>query len=118
MAIPRFMLVLGALTLCGQVPLFRTLRSLVDDICHVDVTGRVNIVNKAPEYCAVHPKCADGQPVAKKPGSGAFVPPEPPSASNLCWPDQMASSRRHRGNILPLIRRRGCRGVRAVCRPG
>src|SRR6266481_2868927 len=78
MAIPRFMLVLGALTLRGHVLLFETLRSLVDDICHVDVTGRVNIVNKAPEYCAVHPKWADGYSVVKKPGSGAFVPQEPP----------------------------------------
>src|SRR5260370_1170426 len=68
MAIPRFMLVLGALTLWGQVPLFGTLRSLVDHICHVDVTGRVNIVSKALEYCAVHPKWADGHSVAKKTG--------------------------------------------------
>src|SRR5260370_35088449 len=99
MAIPRFMLVLGALTLCGQVPLVGTLRSLVDDICHVDVTGRVNIVNKAPEYCAVHPKWADGHSVARKRGSGAFVPQEPLGMEVLPTPS-MRIERNGGGNIL------------------
>src|SRR5258705_2850063 len=81
------MLVLGIRTLRGQVPLFETLRSLVDDICHGDVTERVNIVNKAPEYCAVHPKWADGQSAAKT-GFRGLRSTETGSASKLWWPDQ------------------------------
>src|SRR5712664_356416 len=117
MANPRFMLVLGALTLRGQVLLFETLRSLVDDICHVDVTGRVNIVNKAPEYCAVHPKWADGTLLLKT-GFRGLRSTGTALSVEFMLARSIGIEPETQGNMLPLIRRRGCRGVRAVCRPG
>src|ERR1700694_2427278 len=39
----------------GPVPMSETLRSLVHNICHDDVTGRLNVVNWPPDHCAAHP---------------------------------------------------------------
>src|SRR5712691_2687719 len=39
----------------GACSLAGTLRSLVDHICHGDVTGSPNLVYCPPDRCAVHP---------------------------------------------------------------
>src|SRR5437879_12180269 len=53
--------ILGAAALAtipGYGSMVGTLSSLVHDIAHGDVTGRVNIVNWPPYRCAAHPYCA------------------------------------------------------------
>src|SRR5438552_18827335 len=53
--------ILGAAALAtipGLWSIIGTLRSLVHDIGHGDVTGRANIANWPPYRCATHPYCA------------------------------------------------------------